>query len=237
MKKYLLFLFLLVSYQGVKAQNVIVTSASMVDSSAYALTYPTVRWYAGNWQNFMRTWYVRKADTSVFARKTAIPTNTNQLTNGAGFISSFTEVDPTVPSYVKSLTAFSAIKSSTDPLYRPISYVPTWSEVTGKPTIVQQLGLTYSKEYNAEVNTTASTNTYTVTATGISTVLNVQATGFYNGANTQSAPLIAVSGISGNVITLVVAESATNSVLIGGTVEGLTDFLKLGKIFVTVRGS
>ncbi len=40
--------------------------------------------------------------------------------NPNGYISSYTETDPTVPSYSKSLTAFSVIKSSTDPLYKAI---------------------------------------------------------------------------------------------------------------------
>lgn len=77
--------------------------------------------------------------------KPTIPTNTNQLTNGSGFITgitnsmitsalgftpynstnpsgfltTFTETDPTVPAYSKSLTAFSVIKTSTDALYEP----------------------------------------------------------------------------------------------------------------------
>lgn len=41
--------------------------------------------------------------------------------NPSGFLTSFTESDPTVPSYAKSLTAFSVIKPSTDALYAPIS--------------------------------------------------------------------------------------------------------------------
>ena len=49
--------------------------------------------------------------------------------NPNGYISTYTETDPTVPSYSKSLTAFSVIKSSTDPLYRPISYTPTMAEI------------------------------------------------------------------------------------------------------------
>lgn len=41
-------------------------------------------------------------------------------TNPAGYISSFTETDPNVPAYSKSLSAFSVIKSSTDALYEPL---------------------------------------------------------------------------------------------------------------------
>lgn len=41
-------------------------------------------------------------------------------TNPAGYISSFTESDPSVPAYSKSLSAFSVIKPSTDALYEPL---------------------------------------------------------------------------------------------------------------------
>lgn len=56
--------------------------------------------------------------------------------NPSGFLTSFTELDPTVPAYSKNLTAFNVIKSSTDPLYKPISYVPS------SPEIVSGLGYT-----------------------------------------------------------------------------------------------
>lgn len=59
----------------------------------------------------------------------SIPTNNNQLSNGAGYLTSFTEVDPTVSAYAKSLSSFAVIKSSTDLLYKPISYTPTKSDV------------------------------------------------------------------------------------------------------------
>lgn len=62
--------------------------------------------------------------------KPVIPNNTNQLINGAGFLTSFTELDPTVPAYSKTLSAFSVIKTSTDPLYKNISYTPTSLEIT-----------------------------------------------------------------------------------------------------------
>lgn len=114
----------------------------------------------------------------VLLNKPLIPTNTNQLVNGAGFItgitgsqvtsalgytpynstnpngyiSSFTEVDPTVPSYSKSLSSFNVIRTSTDLLYYPLSSNPSgyitsvpaqsFSSLTGKPTTLSGYGIT-----------------------------------------------------------------------------------------------
>lgn len=78
-------------------------------------------------------------DSGVQIYKTSIDSVTwknVKYTDTASMLSSYLrkELDPTVPSYSKGLTSFSVIKSSTDPLYRPISYVPSWSDITGKPT-------------------------------------------------------------------------------------------------------
>lgn len=185
--------------------------------------------------------------------KPTIPTNNNQLTNGSGYITSYTETDPNVPTYAKGLTSFSIIKSSTDPLYKPISYVPSWTEVTGKPTffsgsyndltnkptLVTQYGTTYTKEYNSKASTTDSSNEYTfnISSAGFSSIVSIQATGFYNGTNVASQPLISVKSYSTSSVTLIIAESANTNVLLGGTIEGLTSFLKSGEVFITVRGN
>lgn len=57
-------------------------------------------------------------DASLYYTKVASDARFYPLsTNPAGYLTSFTEVDPTVPAYAKSLTAFSVIKTSTDALY------------------------------------------------------------------------------------------------------------------------
>lgn len=55
--------------------------------------------------------------SGAYSDLSGIPVNVSSFTNDAGYISSFTETDPTVPAYAKSLTAFSVIKTATDPLY------------------------------------------------------------------------------------------------------------------------
>lgn len=50
--------------------------------------------------------------------KITFPTNLSTFTNGPGYLTS--EIDPTIPSYSKSLTGFSVIKTDTDLLYYPL---------------------------------------------------------------------------------------------------------------------
>jgi hypothetical protein len=51
------------------------------------------------------------------------------------------ETDPTVPAYAKTLTDFSIIKTDTDPLYKSISYTPSWNDITSKPNIPEQVNI------------------------------------------------------------------------------------------------
>ena len=44
-------------------------------------------------------------DLSGYAKKTEIPTKVSQLENDSGFITGYTETDPTVPSHVKAITS------------------------------------------------------------------------------------------------------------------------------------
>lgn len=71
--------------------------------------------------------YITTSSTNLLTNKSG---NISQWTNNSGYLTSFTEVDPTVPAYSKTLNAFSAIKSSTDPLYKAIGYTPTNLEIT-----------------------------------------------------------------------------------------------------------
>lgn len=97
-----------------------------------------------------------------------------------------TEVDPTVPSYAKSLSAFSVIKASTDALYRPIGYVPSWTEVTGKPSFST---VATSGDYNDLINKpTIPTNTNQLT----------NGAGFINQSGARSAITLTTTGTSGN---------------------------------------
>lgn len=89
-----------------------------------------------------------------------------------------TEVDPTVPSYSKTLSAFSVIKSSTDPLY--VSLTGSYAN----PTFITSLD--YSKLTNTPSIPSAQVNSDWNASSGIAQILNkpslatVATTGSYN---------------------------------------------------------
>jgi hypothetical protein len=112
--------------------------------------------------------------------------------NPSGFLTSFTEIDPTVPIYAKSLTGFGVIKSSTDPLYYPLGSNPAgyltsvpgqvnadWNSVSGlsqilnKPTLatVATSG-SYTDLINKPIIPSAQVNTDWNSSTGITQLLN-----------------------------------------------------------------
>jgi len=164
--------------------------------------------------------WITSLDYSKITNKPLIPTNTSQLVNGSGFLTSvpaqsfssitekpttlsgygitdaypltgnpsgflisFTETDPTVSAYVKGLSNFNSIKSSTDALYYPLAtnpagYITTipaqsWSSITGKPTFAS---VAISGDYNDLVNKpiipASQVNSDWNSSTGVSQILN-----------------------------------------------------------------
>lgn len=101
--------------------STVAVSGSYVDLSSKP-TIPT-----DNNQLINGNGFTTASSTNTFTNKSG---NISQWTNNSGYITSFTELDPTVPNYSKSLSAFSIIKSSTDPLYKAIGYSPTSLEIT-----------------------------------------------------------------------------------------------------------
>lgn len=72
-----------------------------------------------------------------------VPTDTSDLTNGAGYITGYTETDPTVPSWAKA---------SSKPSY-------TFSEIGSKPTTISGYGITDAKISSGTI--TLGSNTIT----------------------------------------------------------------------------
>lgn len=165
----------------------------------------------------------------------------NGSSNPNGYISSYSETDPTVPSYSKSLTAFSVIKTSTDALYRPIGYAPSFSDLTSKPTSLSGYGITDGVNsgrtitingvtYDLTANrswTIATPSTWSYNnAPGRSIVTTAAAANGFQVSSTRNADVtysVTISttvSLSGNAVGYTVLEiSPTNSSTAGDWVE------------------
>ena len=86
--------------------------------------------------------FTANASSNVTANIT-VPTDTGDLTNGAGYITGYTETDPTVPSWAKA---------SSKPSY-------TFSEIGSKPSTISGYGITDAKISSGTI--TLGSNTIT----------------------------------------------------------------------------
>lgn len=86
--------------------------------------------------------FTANASSNVTANIT-VPTDTGDLTNGAGYITGYTETDPTVPSWAKA---------SSKPSY-------TFSEIGSKPSTISGYGITDAKIASGTI--TLGSNTIT----------------------------------------------------------------------------
>ena len=107
---------------------------------------------ASNLNNQAASYYL---DYNNFTNTPTIPTNNNQLTNGAGYISSFTESDPTVPSHVKSITTTKI--SNWDTAFgwgnhASAGYITgiSFANVSSKPTTLSGYGITDALSNNSD---------------------------------------------------------------------------------------
>lgn len=197
--------------------------------------------------------WITSLDYSKITNQPIIPTNTNQLANGAGFLTSvpaqsfasltgkpttltgfgitdaypltgnpsgfltsFTETDPTISAYTKSLSSFNVIKASTDALYYPLSTNPagylttipaqTWSSIIGKPTFS---AIATSGDYNDLTNKpvipSAPVNSDWNSTTGLSQILNkpslsaIATSGSYNDLTNRPTTLSSFTNDAGYI--------------------------------------
>lgn len=148
----------------------------------------------------------------------------NKTTSDSRYLQSYSETDPSVPSYAKTLSNFNIIKTNTDPLYRPITYVPAFVDITGKPTTYSGYGITdvYPLTGNPssfltsyiEIDPIVSARTLTINGTTLSlasnrtwTVGDLLSTGSYtNPSWLISLPYSKITGtpiITGGTVTSV----------------------------------
>ena len=104
---------------------------------------------------------------------------------------------------------------------------------------VRQTGsVKYAKEHLDFATTSGNSVTFNISAAGFTTVGNVQATAFLNGATVTTAPIAVVTAKSTTSITVSLFESKNTGVLIGGNVEGLEPHAVAGtEVYLTVRGN
>lgn len=172
MRRVILFLLMLIGYSA-KSQTLVATTVSIAGKYAFISGLPNgQRWYSGNWKDSLNVYPLQSSISTVgfsgqyndliskptlfdgdynsLTNKPTIPTNNNQLTNGSGYIT----------------------KSQGDTYYKAISYVPGWSEITGKPSF-------FSGDYNDLTNKpTIPTNTNQLT-NGAGFITKTDGDGYY----------------------------------------------------------
>lgn len=93
-----------------------------------------------------------------YALESEIPTKTSDLTNDSGFITSYTETDPTVPSYVKNIT-----QANITSWNNKSDFSGNYNDLTNKPTIPSEVTETTVSNWGF----TKNTGTYSKPSTGI----------------------------------------------------------------------
>lgn len=153
------------------------------------------------------------------------PTNVSTFSNDAGYMTSFTEQDPTISSYAKSLTAFSVIKASTDVLYKSISYSPSSLDIS------TALGYTPYNSTNPSsyITQSGARGSISLSTTGSGAATYNSSTGVLNVPTPSISSYTAGTGISlaSNVITntapdQTVALTAGNRINITGSYPNFT---------------
>ena len=88
------------------------------------------------------------------SNKPTIPTATSHLTNDSGFITGFTETDPTIPTYVKNITEADISKWN-----NKSDFSGSYNDLTDKPNIPSTAGLASSSDLTALANRVTAVET------------------------------------------------------------------------------
>lgn len=97
-------------------------------------------------------------DVGALPNTTKIPTKTSDLTNDSGFITGYTETDPTVPSHVKNIT-----QANITSWNNKSDFSGNYNDLTNKPTIPSEVTETTVSNWGF----TKNTGTYSKPSTGI----------------------------------------------------------------------
>lgn len=124
-----------------------------------------------------------RLDTGKANIRTQIPTNNNQLTNGAGYLTSYTETDPLfgskfatalTGSVINTALGYTAYNGSLNSLGF-LTSVPaqTFSSLTGKPTTISGYGITDATSNARSSISLTTTGTGSATYNSTTGILNV----------------------------------------------------------------
>jgi len=155
------------------------------------------------------------SDSAVFAKKGYVFSRTQ---SDARYLQSYSETDPLVPSYSKSLTSFSVIKTSADLVYEPI----------------------FSK--NSAFNKSFGSTSGTIAEGNDSRILNGQ-TAFGWGSHTGLYPLYNGTGATGTWAVSITGNSATSTKLFtartinGQSFDGATNITIPGSAIAGIPNS
>lgn len=153
-----------------------------------------------------------------------IPTNTNQLTNGAGFITGYTETDPTIYAWAKAAT-----KPSYS--YGEITGTPTtwaWGSITGIPSTFAPSAHSHG---NADITDLAWAKITGAPAfiTGINSGMVTTALGYTPYNSTNPSGYITSSSLSGYLpLTAGIGQSLTGDLYLSGS-SGASRYLILNE--------
>ena len=162
--------------------------------SSYSETDPTIPAYVKTISSFT---VIQASTDLLYLGKHAVADNASQLggnspayyypaSNPNNYISSYAETDPNVPAYSKSLTSFSIIQSSTDPLYLALHGTADNSGKLGGNLPSYYYAASNPNNYQTPTSTASFTNKNLNDATNTFPIFNQSTTGNAATATTSS---------------------------------------------------
>ena len=139
--------------QNVKDEYIWVNNAwEQIGSTQVDLTgYATESWVNTQISGFLTQSQIQaliSTSLSDYALESEIPTKTSDLTNDSGFITGYTETDPTVPSHVKNITQANITNWN-----NKSDFSGSYNDLSNKPTIPVKDNYTITNNLNNQLQT------------------------------------------------------------------------------------
>lgn len=140
------------------------------------------------------TWMPSASDVGALPSTTKIPAKTSELTNDSGFITGYTETDPTVPAWAKNATKPSYTASEVGALPSTTKIPSKTSDLTNDSGFIT--GYTETDPTVPAWAKASSKPSYTKSEVGLANVDNVKQ---YSASNPPPYPVTSVNGKTGAV--------------------------------------